>query len=87
MSVQKFIVGMLLVVAVVAVWSLVDGAPWGTIVLRAIASAIVLQVGYFVVVLALIGREPGRSGARKAGKSSTESSEARSVASEREVSR
>ena len=58
MSVQKFVIGMLFVAAVVTVWSLLDAAPWSMIALRAIACAVILQVGYFLVVLALVAREP-----------------------------
>ena len=58
MSVQKFVIGMLFVASVVTVWSLLDAAPWSMIALRAIACAVILQVGYFLVVLALVAREP-----------------------------
>ena len=60
MSAAKFIIGMLAVVAIVTIWSVFDAAPWGTIALRAIASAVILQIGYFLVVLFLVGREPVR---------------------------
>lgn len=60
MSAAKFVVGMLFVVAIVTIWSLVDAAPWSTVLLRAVICAVVLQLGYFLVVLALVGREPAR---------------------------
>lgn len=60
MSAAKFVVGMLFVVAIVTVWSILDAASWGTIALRAIICAAVLQVGYFLIVLVLVGREPAR---------------------------
>jgi exopolysaccharide production repressor protein len=60
MSAPKFIIGMLMVVAIVTVWSLLDAAPWGTVLLRAIAAAVILQVGYFLIVLFLVGRQPSR---------------------------
>jgi exopolysaccharide production repressor protein len=86
MSVQKFIFGMLLVVAVVTAWSLIDGASWGTIALRMIASAILLQVGYFLVVLVLVGRERGRSQSEQIATSSAKRSDNGSVTSEQKVS-
>jgi exopolysaccharide production repressor protein len=48
---------MVLVIAAVAVWSLVDQASVGTILLRVLIGAIILQVGYFLVVLVMVMRE------------------------------
>ena len=60
MYVQKFVIGMLFVAAVVSVWSVLDAAPWSTIALRAIGCAVILQVGYFLIVLGMVAREPGQ---------------------------
>jgi exopolysaccharide production repressor protein len=64
MSAAKFVIGMLIVVAIVTVWSLLDAAPWETVLLRAVICAVVLQLGYFLVVLVLVGREPARHAKR-----------------------
>jgi exopolysaccharide production repressor protein len=64
MSAAKFVVGMLFVVAVVTAWSILDAASWGTIALRAIICAAVLQLGYFLIVLIMVGREPARHKSR-----------------------
>jgi len=64
MSAAKFVVGMLFVVVIVTVWSILDAASWGTIALRALICAVVLQLGYFGIVLVLVGREPSRRAQR-----------------------
>jgi exopolysaccharide production repressor protein len=64
MSAPKFAIGMLFVLAVVAVWSLMDSASWTTVLLRVVIGAVVLQVGYFLIVLAMVAKE--RKPARKA---------------------
>ncbi|MDR7223835.1 exopolysaccharide production repressor exox [Aminobacter aminovorans] len=56
MTLPKFVFGMAMVIAVVALWSYMDAAGWGTILLRAVICAVVLQVGYFLVVLAMVLR-------------------------------
>jgi exopolysaccharide production repressor protein len=66
MSVPKFAIGMLFVVIVVVVWSVLDSASWTTVLLRAVICAVILQFGYFLIVLAMVGRErrtAARSGA------------------------
>lgn len=68
MSVQKFAGGMLFVAVVVGIWSLLDAAPWSTVLLRVVACAVILQVGYFLVVLGMVIAEPGNR-ARKNDKS------------------
>lgn len=65
MTAPKFAIGMLFVLAVVAAWSLADSAPWTTILLRVVICAVVLQVGYFLIVLGMVANE--RKSARKAG--------------------
>jgi exopolysaccharide production repressor protein len=57
MSVPKFAIGMLFVITVVAAWSVLDSAPWTTVLLRAVICAVILQVGYFLVVLGMVARE------------------------------
>jgi exopolysaccharide production repressor protein len=57
-SLPKFIGGMLLCIVVVAIWSYLDSAGIGVIVLRVIVSAIVLQVGYFLCVLLMVALTP-----------------------------
>ncbi|MBT1158853.1 exopolysaccharide production repressor exox [Aminobacter anthyllidis] len=56
MTLPKFVFGMAMVIAVVALWSYLDAAGWGTILLRVLICAVVLQVGYFLVVLAMVLR-------------------------------
>ncbi len=57
MSAPKFAIGMLFVITVVAVWSVLDSAPWTTVLLRAVICAVLLQVGYFLVVLGIVARK------------------------------
>ncbi|WP_292175297.1 exopolysaccharide production repressor protein [Mesorhizobium sp.] len=57
----KFIVGMIFTLAVVVGWSWLDGESLGTIIMRAVICAVVIQVGYFVLVFAMsqgAGRYP-----------------------------
>ncbi|WP_348632709.1 MULTISPECIES: exopolysaccharide production repressor exox [unclassified Mesorhizobium] len=56
MSLPKFIVGMIFTLAVVVGWSWLDGESLGTIIMRAVICAVVIQVGYFVLVFAMIAR-------------------------------
>ena len=60
MSLPKFVIGMIIVIAAVCIWSYIDSATIGTIVLRMIVSAIILQVGYFLVVLFLVTANPSK---------------------------
>lgn len=73
MSAPKFAIGMLFVVIVVATWSVLDQAPWTTVLLRAVICAVVLQVGYFLIVMAMVARErrPGVQAAAKTTKPET----------------
>jgi len=57
MTLPKFIIGMIFVAAVVAVWSVLDSASWGAVLLRVAVCALVLQIGYFLVVLAMVARQ------------------------------
>lgn len=56
MSLPKFIVGMLFALAIVVGWSYFDGASLGTIIMRAVICAVVIQAGYFLLVYAMIAR-------------------------------
>ncbi|WP_254024255.1 exopolysaccharide production repressor exox [Mesorhizobium ventifaucium] len=56
MSLPKFIVGMIFALAIVVAWSYLDGASLGTTLFRAIACAIVIQLGYFLLVFVMIAR-------------------------------
>lgn len=56
MTLPKFVFGMVMVIAAVALWSYLDAAGWGTILLRVLVCAVILQVGYFLVVLAMVLR-------------------------------
>ncbi len=62
MSLPKFVVGMLFVIACVSVWSYLDSASAGTVILRMIACAVILQVGYFLVVFAMVAMSAPKSG-------------------------
>ncbi|MBZ9843939.1 exopolysaccharide production repressor exox [Mesorhizobium sp. CA5] len=55
MSLPKFIVGMIFALAIVIGWSYFDGASAGTILLRTIVCAVIIQAGYFLLVFAMIG--------------------------------
>ncbi|TIT91825.1 MAG: exopolysaccharide production repressor exox, partial [Mesorhizobium sp.] len=54
MSLPKFIVGMIFALAIVVGWSYFDGASLGTIIMRTVICAVVIQVGYFLLVYAMI---------------------------------
>jgi exopolysaccharide production repressor protein len=56
MSLPKFTLGMIFALAIVVGWSIVDGASAGTIVVRAIICAAIVQAGYFLIVYAMIAR-------------------------------
>jgi exopolysaccharide production repressor protein len=58
MSLPKFLIGMAAVCGVVALWSVLDDASLGTVFLRVIICAALIQLGYFLCVLVLVGREP-----------------------------
>ncbi|WP_287171383.1 exopolysaccharide production repressor exox [Mesorhizobium sp.] len=56
MSLPKFIIGMIFALAIVVAWSYLNGASLGATLLRAIACAIVIQLGYFLLVFAMVAR-------------------------------
>lgn len=56
MSLPKFIIGMAFALAIVIGWSYFDGASLGAIILRAVICAVIVQVGYFLVVYVMVAR-------------------------------
>ncbi|WP_245316089.1 MULTISPECIES: exopolysaccharide production repressor exox [Mesorhizobium] len=56
MSLPKFIVGMIFALAIVVAWSCFDGASLDTTLFRAVACAIVIQLGYFLLVFVMVVR-------------------------------
>lgn len=64
MSLPKFVVGLVLVILAVGVWSAIDSASAGTILLRVVVSAVVIQVGYFLIVGAIIFMKPAKAAPR-----------------------
>ena len=56
MALPKFILGMIFALAIVVGWSWLGGASIGTTLMRVVICAIVIQVGYFVLVYAMIAR-------------------------------
>ncbi|MEI8698566.1 MULTISPECIES: exopolysaccharide production repressor exox [unclassified Mesorhizobium] len=56
MSLPKFIVGMIFALAIVVAWSHLGGASLGTTLFRAMACAIVIQLGYFLLVFVMVAR-------------------------------
>lgn len=60
MSLPKFVIGLIFTVSIVAIWSCLDAVPVGTVLLRMAACAVILQLGYFLIVLAMVARsKPG----------------------------
>lgn len=57
MTLPKFVLGLVLVCLAVSIWSAIDGFDFVTILIRFIICAIVLQLGYFCWVFALVRRE------------------------------
>ena len=56
MSLPKFIIGMVFAIAIVVAWSYFDGASLGMTLLRAIACAVIIQLGYFLLVFVMVAR-------------------------------
>ncbi|WP_292442119.1 exopolysaccharide production repressor exox [Mesorhizobium sp.] len=56
MSLPKFIVGMLFALAIVVAWSFIEGDSPGTTVLRVVACAVIIQLGYFLLVFVMVAR-------------------------------
>ena len=64
MTLPKFILGLVIVIAIVSLWSYVDAASLGTILLRALICAVILQVGYFLAVVAMVMLSPRKTTAK-----------------------
>lgn len=58
MTLPKFLIGMAAVTLVVAIWSYFDSASAGVVAMRALASAVILQLGYFLIVFAMVLASP-----------------------------
>jgi exopolysaccharide production repressor protein len=56
MALPKFIIGMVFALAIVVVLSFLGGASLGTTLVRVIVCAIVIQLGYFLLVFAMVAR-------------------------------
>jgi exopolysaccharide production repressor protein len=56
MALPKFIIGMVFALAIVVVLSFLGGATLGTTLVRVIVCAIVIQLGYFLLVFAMVAR-------------------------------
>ena len=56
MSLPKFVIGMVFALAIVVAWSYADGATVTTTVLRVIGCAVLIQIGYFLLVYVMIAR-------------------------------
>ena len=69
MSLSKFIIGMMFALAIVIGWSYVDGVSPGSIVIRTIICAIVIQAGYFLLIFAMVARGKSASKVREAERS------------------
>jgi exopolysaccharide production repressor protein len=65
MSLANFVVGLILVIVLVGTWSAIDSATAGTILVRLVICAVALQLGYFLVVGAMIFMTPKRQIASK----------------------
>jgi exopolysaccharide production repressor protein len=56
MSLPNFIIGMIFALAIVVAWCYLDGASPGTTMVRVIVCAVIIQVGYFLLVYLMIAR-------------------------------
>ena len=64
MSLPKFVIGMIFALAIVVAWSYVDGASFTTTMLRVIGCAVLIQIGYFLLVYVMIARSAPTSADR-----------------------
>jgi len=64
MSLPKFVIGMVFALAIVVAWSYFDGASLSTTVLRVIGCAVLIQIGYFLLVYVMIARSAPTSADR-----------------------
>jgi exopolysaccharide production repressor protein len=67
MSLPKFVIGMVFALAIVVAWSYFDGASLPTTVLRVIGCAVLIQIGYFLLVYVMIARSAPTSADRARG--------------------
>ena len=67
MSLPKFVIGMVFALAIVVAWSYFDGASLSTTVLRVIGCAVLIQIGYFLLVYVMIARSAPTSADRARG--------------------
>ncbi|WP_269930286.1 exopolysaccharide production repressor protein [Aminobacter sp. HY435] len=72
MTLPKFILGLAIVIAIVFLWSYFDAASWGTILLRVVICAVILQIGYFLAVVAMVTRAPRPAATPTSSKSPAE---------------
>jgi exopolysaccharide production repressor protein len=56
MSLPKFIIGMVFALAIVVGWSYFNGASLGTILIRAVVCAVIIQASYFLLVFAMVAK-------------------------------
>lgn len=56
MSLPKFIVGMLFALVIVVAWSYANGASLATTLIRVVICAVIIQVGYFLMVYVMVAR-------------------------------
>jgi exopolysaccharide production repressor protein len=56
MSLPKFIIGMVFALAIVVLWSYLDGASVVTTLVRVVVCAVIIQIGYFVLVYIMVAR-------------------------------
>lgn len=56
MSLPKFIIGMIFALAIVVAWSYLGGASFRATLFRVIGCAIVIQLGYFLLVFIMVAR-------------------------------
>jgi exopolysaccharide production repressor protein len=56
MSLPKFIIGMVFALAIVIAWSYLGGASALTTLVRVVVCAVIIQVGYFVIVYIMVAR-------------------------------
>ncbi|MBM2710750.1 exopolysaccharide production repressor exox [Mesorhizobium caraganae] len=64
MSLPKFVIGMVFALAILVAWSYFDGASLSTTVLRVIGCAVLIQIGYFLLVYVMIARSAPTSADR-----------------------
>jgi exopolysaccharide production repressor protein len=75
MSLPRFIIGMIFALAIVVAWSYFDGASFGTTIVRVIACAVIIQVGYFLLVYVMVARSAPTSAYKVGGAERNQSAE------------